>query len=537
MWTKAFCVLTDAASSQFTRVWGDLRFPSNAKRFRLAPAIWLLSALPLAAQAPLSAIDWLSQSVRENPVFVAPADDVVEGANTGEIETTTLADIRKDTVGLLPATVTGLPKDFWGNSSTKVIADLIAQQKTDSLPAILSLLYTILLAEVDAPKNDVGNSSLLLARTDKLLDLGALQQAQALLERAGPTEAAIFRRWFDVSLLTGHEDHACTAMRASPGFAPTLQSRVFCLARNGDWNAAALTLATGETLGYITQAEADLMARFLDPGMYEGEPDLPPPLPLTPLEFIMREAIEQPRPHGALPLAFVNADLAPSAAWRNKLEAAERLVRSRALSANHLIDLYTERQPAASGGIWNRVRAIQAFDVALLAGDITGVEQTLPPAYRAMEEVALEVPFAQYYGDRLGVVALVESEAKSIAFKIGLLSDGFETSARASTPTEPQDMFLKGVAIGALTGVQPTGVMGKAIADAFLAPTSDGPLFELLKEKKLGEAILRAMLLLKEESFADPGDIRTALTVFRAVGLEEEARRTAIELLLLDRRG
>jgi hypothetical protein len=62
-------------------------------------------------------------------------------------------------------------------------------------------------------------------------------------------------------------------------------------------------------------------------------------------------------------------------------------------------------------------------------------------------------------------------------------------------------------------------------------------LFDLLEEKKLGEAILRAMLLLKEESFADPGDIRTALTVFRAVGLEEEARRTAIELLLLNRRG
>ena len=55
--------------------------------------------------------------------------------------------------------------------------------------------------------------------------------------------------------------------------------------------------------------------------------------------------------------------------------------------------------------------------------------------------------------------------------------------------------------------------------------------------KKLGEAILRAMLLLGEETFADPGDIRAALSVFRAVGLESEARRIAIQLLVLERRG
>ncbi|MCB1376313.1 MAG: hypothetical protein KDJ78_19450, partial [Rhodobacteraceae bacterium] len=214
-----------------------------------------------------------------------------------------------------------------------------------------------------------------------------LQQAQSLLERAGPNEAAIFRRWFDVSLLTGHEDYACTAMRAAPGFAPTMQARVFCLARNGDWNAAALTLATGETLGYIDRADGDLLARFLDPDMFEGEPDLPPPVPLTPLDFLMREAIAQPRPPGALPLAFVNADLRREAGWRNQLLAAERLVRSQAITPNTLVDLYTDAKPAASGGIWNRVSAIQALDVALLAHDSEALSQALPDAYAMMEEV------------------------------------------------------------------------------------------------------------------------------------------------------
>jgi len=502
----------------------------------ISPIIAALTAMPLAAQEPLSAIDWLSKSVRDKPVVIAPDDAIRPGNAGGEITVTPLAEIRKDTVGLLPASVTGLPRNFWAGSSSDTIAALIAQQKIDSLPEILTLLYTILLAEVDAPASGAGSADLLLARTDKLLDLGALDQAQALLERAGPNEAEIFRRWFDVSLLTGHEDHACTAMRAAPGFAPTLQARVFCLARGGDWNAAALTLATGETLGFISRADADLMAWFLDPELFAGEPDLPPPNPLTPLDFTMREAIALPRPAGALPLAFANADLRTSAAWRSQMEAAERLVRSQAAPARQLIEFYTERQAAASGGIWNRVKAIQAFDVALLSGESAAIGAALPAAWEAMREVALEVPISQYYGDRLADIPLT-GPARDVAFKVALLSDNFEDTVRDFDTTTPRQAFLQGLAAGNVSARNATATLNTAIADAFEKPMPDGALRDLLNEGKLGETVLRAMLLLEGEAFADPGDVRAALSAFRAVGLEKEARRIAIQLLLLERRG
>jgi len=509
---------------------------------RLSSAIGLLLILaaPLGAQEPRSAIDWLSKSVREKPVPPVKTPvriiEVPDGVEPNNIEVTTLDAIRKDTVGLLPANVSGLPREFWGSSDTDTIAGLISRQSTDSLPEILSLLYTILLAEVDAPASDGNDATLLLARVDKLLDLGALDQAQALLERAGPDQAEIFRRWFDVSLLTGREDYACTAMRAAPGFAPTLQARVFCLARNGDWNAAALTLATGETLSFISRPDADLMARFLDPGMYEGEPDLPPPAQLTPLIFTMREAIAQPRPSGALPLAFVNADLRATAPWRQQMEAAERLVRSQAMAPNRLIELYTARKAGASGGIWERVKAIQAFDLALLSGDLAAIGTSLPTAFKAMKSVALEVPFAQYYGDRLNLLGF-EGAHKKLAFELALLSDGYENAARRFKPETDRDRFLKGLATGNVSGLVAPATLGEAIAGAFLSPMPDGPLKDLLADKKLGEAILRAMLLLKDEAFADPGDIRAALSTLRAVGLEEEARRIALQLLILERRG
>jgi len=545
-------------------MWIRGRPVGTARLFWGGLAAFLALALPLGAEQPLSAIDWLSKSVKEKPLTpdVAPkpaeltpapatpapvlirpdqpAISAVPAPGAPDITVTPLADVEKDAVGLLPSAISGLPANFWGDSDTATLAGLIRRQPTDSLPEVQSLLYTILLAEVNAPKSDKSGAQLLLARTDKLLDFGALEQAQALLERAGPSEAEIFRRWFDVSLLTGHVDHACVAMQAAPGFAPTLEARIFCLARNGDWNAAAVTLATGETLGFITKAKADLLSRFLDPGMYEGTPDLPVPAPLTPLDFTMREAIAQPRPTGALPPAFLGADLSPNSPWRNKIEAAERLVRLGALTPNQLIELYTAKVPAASGGIWDRAAAIQAFDVALLSGDVASISTTLPTAYSAMRDVALEVPFANHYGDRLEKFSLT-GKAADIAFRVEMLSKGYETAARHASPTTDKQKFVIAVALGAQAGnlakIPPSGTLEAAIAAAFLQPVPAGPLFDLLAKGDLGEAILRAMLLLKDGAFADPGDIQAALATFRAVGLEDAARRTAIELLLLERRG
>ncbi len=106
-------------------------------------------------------------------------------------------------------------------------------------------------------------------------------------------------------------------MVESPGLAPTFPARIFCLARSGDWNAAALTLRTGQALGYITEAEEALLSRFLDPDLYEGEPPLPTPAPVTPLAWRMFEAIGEPLSTATLPMAFAHAELRPQAGWKS----------------------------------------------------------------------------------------------------------------------------------------------------------------------------------------------------------------------------
>ena len=66
-----------------------------------------------------------------------------------------------------------------------------------------------------------------------------------------------------------------------------------------------------------------------------------------------------------LPLAFAHAELRDTAGWKSQIESAERLARAGVIAPNVLLGLYTERLPAASGGVWDRAAAFQRFESAL----------------------------------------------------------------------------------------------------------------------------------------------------------------------------
>lgn len=114
-------------------------------------AIALLAALTPAAAAeePLSAIDWLSQSVAA-PATTGPAKPIVTtGVVQEAVATTILGAPSPDATGLLPPQVTGLPAALWGPGRTADIAALIATERPESLPSLRGLLLTLLLAEAD----------------------------------------------------------------------------------------------------------------------------------------------------------------------------------------------------------------------------------------------------------------------------------------------------------------------------------------------------------------------------------------------------
>ena len=504
-------------------------------------------AQPAAAPAetPLSAIPWLSDSLKEArpaPRPRAPAPEAPRAAGAGEISVTALAPVRRDSVGLVKPEATGLPRALWGPASAHRVRDLIRGHADLGVPAARALFRRILLAEADPPRAAEGEDGrgVLLARLDRLLDLGALEEAEALILAAGPETPELFLRWFDIGLLTQRAQPQCAALRLNPALSPTLPARVFCLARGGDWNAAEITLTLGRDVGEITADQEALLARFLDPVPYEGDPPPPIPQPLTALDFTLREAVGLPRPAGALPLAFLQADLDPHAPMRARVTAAERLALAGSLPPSALFAAYVAGEPAASGGFWDRARVVQALDAALDAGAPEGIAEALEAADPVLSEAGFRVAFAVNYAPAFASLdpASLPGATRPRLAELLLLANEVEAAARATGPAPgPRVAALLAIARG-------TGIPPGALGDPRLAAVAEGlggrdtrddaaaRVRARLAEGRTGEVILEALALLGAGPGTDPAPLRAALHALTAAGQGPAARAIALQILL-----
>ena len=490
------------------------------------------------AQPPLSAIDWLSDSLtspRQVP-GVGTDSDITQNALPENVTVSEIDGPLADAVGLLPTSVTGLSPDLWGQSTSRDLSGRFQANRVDIYPAMQNLLRTLAMAELNPPIDAGPEATLFLARLDVLLAFGALEEASAMLELSGWQQPELFRRAFDISLLMRTENGPCDTLRSTPDLSPTFPARIFCLARGGDWDAAALSLETGRALGYLSDFEDALLARFLEPSLAEGQPRLYVPPHPSPLMFRLLEAIGEPMPTSGLPRAYAHADLHSNTGWKAQLVAAERLMRTRGLGVTRLEGLYFDRKPAASGGVWDRVRAVQKLDKAIRSGTEAAVADTLHVAWKVMAQAELEIPFATMFAHRLTGLTLNGAAAR-LAEEIGLLGDGYEEIAIAMQPTTERQALLQAIARGQIGQVQSNDATERAIIDGFSNASVPVRLQSLVENDRLGEAILRAIDLFEGGARGDLDELSDALTFFRAIGMEDVARRAALQLLLLERRG
>jgi len=505
------------------------------KQALLPLAAFLCLASTAYATDPLSAISWLRSAPPSNtlPGTVLLEPPVTGSALQPQIVVTPLENLVVP-VGLVSPSATGLPVDLWRGSGPETLSRLIGRVAVQDNPAMQSLLFTLLLSETRPPSGT--GDQLLLARLDRLMQLGATDPAQALAEQAGPAgNLARFQRWFDATLLTGDEDRACAALTAKPYLSPEYADRIFCAARRGDWQTAALTLEAAHALELMPKAQLDLLDRFLSPDIFEMAPPLPRPQHPNPLTFRLFETIGERLPTAPLPRAFAAADLRDVAGWKAQLEAAERLTRIGALNPNQLLGLYTERLPAASGGIWDRVAALQRFETALNTTSDDAVAKTLPAVWHAVSEAQIEVAFADLFADKLARNQL-NGDMADLAWRIRLLSPSYETTSQSMPQDSRKNRFLAALAQGNPNRVAATTALEQAIEDGFsTASKPPANLQRLLDNGQLGETILRSMLLFEQGATGNLSDLSAALTTFRAVGLEDTARRAALQLMLLER--
>lgn len=519
------------------------RFPRTA---RVAALAGFAGLAPLCAVAtePGSAIPWLSHSLKTLSVPPPPARPTrsPRKIDTTGVTVAPLDPVLHDGDGLLSGEISGLPKAFWGPTSTLRARKAVLSVAALGVPAAQDLYRTILLARTYPPKGSGPAAQLLRARIDRLIEMGALDEALELLTLADLTSPEFILRRFDVALLTGQEDDACDIVLNTPSVTPTATARIFCLARDDKWAEAVLALAVGRENLDIGPEQDALFARFLDIDDAADDDEIAIPAVVTPLNYLMLQAVGvdvEATSDRSVPVAYYRFDMDPYAPPRARIIAAENLVASGGVSYPLLFYTYRAIYPAASGGLWDRVAAIRDLDTAMQAQDIPGIAKHLARADQLLSRVDLRVALAMEYGPDLARLPVNPALDPWRMAELLLLATEHEAAKQWIDAESPADVRLAAdiLARRASEPVPTPDLLQAGVRAAFADRPDVSDRYKrfrmLLDQGRLGEVMLGALRILDARTEIDPGDLATALRIIAESGQAGAARRIAVETLLM----
>ena len=487
---------------------------------------FLLLASPIAAQSPLSAIDWLSKA---NSKFQRSILEItnLDVDKTNDIQVSTLNSSEYQAIGLLPIYVTGIPTTIWRNSSFDDLEYSFKTMPTFSYSPIQELVYSLLLAEARPPLNEPSRYAFLEVRLDRLLNYGAVDPAIALVERASPVPERMIPQLFDISLLSSNNFPICEPVFQNTENRDLQAELIYCYARKGDWLTAHLILETEKVLGDLSDHEISLLSRYLEVDFnVDLSALLPPPDSITPLEYRLYEAIGEPIPAEYLPIQYSQSDLSGENGWRAQVIAAERLSLTGAIPENQILGIYTNHSPGASGGMWDRIKVINDLDAAL--DDKENLEKSFQDAWKVFKQTDQLTVFAKLFGLRVFEENL-SPKSKKIAANLLLLTNNFKITEGYWDPSD----IRFGLTAGDFSQVKVSDETEKIILQIFTEPSVPFLVEQKLNQGKLGEVILNALLQFELGIEGNLKDFSESLSTLNLIGLESTARRAALTHLVL----
>lgn len=480
-----------------------------------------------------------------------------------------LAPPSPDAAGLLAPTAGGLPEPVWEGTRRAVVERLLpALPGRNPSPTLRMLERRLLLTSAEPPRGD--GPSLVALRVAALGAMGATGDAAALAEAAslaGDQRTARLR--VRAHLLAGSYHAVCDGVPALSD-ADALRLTAVCQALDGQVDAALLTAGLLREAGDGDPALVRLLeavgtgAAAPDPGLAEIDPE----------HLALLRIAKLPVPAEAFTgeldvLAALAAE--PLADPAARLDAAERAATLGLLDPVRLAAAYE----AASA---DTVRG--ALFARLAAGTSPGDGASLvAEATAGMPVPTLAGPVGALWADALGPVLVAAEVRPAAAGQVARLLLAQDRGAEAEpwlASLDAADAAALGpasVAVGIRTADagldawldratsgdgaarhRAAGVLavlragGAAIPDrawlALLDPArvprevASPALLQWLRDAALtgaiGETVLVALVLMGEDAPADaaPATVAAVVEALRAVGLDEEARRIAVEAVL-----
>lgn len=450
-----------------------------------------------------------------------------------EIETEPILGINIDAVGLIPSGVSGFPNDLWASSQIETIRNKITKINNNLVPAALELFYIVLLAEAKPPWDSTGEGKLFLTRVDKLIELGALEQANELMNRSGGKGKELDARRFDIALLTNTEHQPCSSIRTRTIDAPSFTHQIYCYVRLGEWKNAELVFEAAKTIGDFTSQEELIVTMFLFPELALSIANQEF-VQLTPLLFRMLKDSGFYNYHQDIEpsLAFHLKD--SSLEWRTRIESLEKLVRSNSLPFETLLVAYTESKPPSTDGVWERVRVVQALEDAINSQNTIEIKELFLRGYSLLEQEGLSVDFTEYYFPKI-LPHVVEFGRISPSHYFPAILYPFPVeNIEILSPSTREENFIYSLRSNNLEKATPSTPLEQGIISGLVEIFPEDELSKMARQGKFGEVVLDVLSILQNVEQTSPNEIRRALSGLTSLGLHKSAKEIAIQILVIE---
>lgn len=555
---------------------GLLAVPAAAQQgapIRLAPPQRLVPPSP-AQPAPEP------QSPRSD---LSPAAPSLPSTPSG-IEVAPLAPVDREWSGTLGEGDGGFPPTLWQGTPRSVVFTLVSGLPVTTSPTLQDLSRRLLLANALPAAGREDASGFRAARAEKLLSMGFVGDAAALLD-AGPRRSeAAERARIELKFLAGDPETACRevgeAIRQRQGVWWD-RALVACHALTGKSAEAALGLNLLREQNAPKDAAFDALVETLVETLGGRKAKLPPMPAPTPVHLALLRAAKLPYPGD---LAAVKAPatlraiaLAEGTPMPQRLAAAQRAAAFGALAADELRSVYDaaefspdERANALSRAkkeegararalLWSAAKAqsLPGPRAELLRALLADAQTDYLLAARTVEPLLAEIapsPELAWFGadaaralyaigrpvDARAWLAVAEPEAAKAVAPLAKLVEGpaVELPALPDGKAEQAPLFLG--LVEALGESVPADVWAPYLRPGPAEPAPLPPAALLLAQhgavegKRLGEALLLLVATLAEGDrlTSEPLLLVRAVAGLRALGLEETARGLAVEAAL-----
>ena len=458
-----------------------------------------------------------------------------------KIEETLLGKINFNGIGLIAIERTEFPDDLWSNSSEKALSEKLNAMSRLSLASTNKIFKRLLLVDAKPPLNSIGTEnmgySFLLSRIDQLINMGALDEADEILNYIKEPSIEFMKRKIEVASLNGRLSKTCDIANKYPNFKGMLQFKIICLVRENDWQAAALAFTVGSSLNQFSQNEEQLLLNYLDPDIEMNYNDRIVISELSPTDFFLMHGKKDIIPQDVIPnkyaYAFSRSDISPLV----RIKSVEQLASSYVVNANTLFDLYRSSPDEKKDEARNAKRTVFELDRSLENDNEQKTLSALIKAVKVFQKKNLLTQMSTEYEDELK--KLYQSNDKKLfdlAIALLSLTDNVSSDFYMSRSTIPSINCLLDINKKIFTNHETDNDLCRLVKNLNIQvikksfPRNRD--YESQMEK--GLILLESLNILRDGVATKTGELKLALTLLTKIGLIDLVNQISKELIALN---